>query len=548
MKKFLFILFVFFTLTVQSISMSRADTITFGLVDDHLNLVISASDESKTINFYGEVLGLNRISDIELPEKRKMIRYIAGESELKFIIRNKDSSLKESNFNNEIGIQQLTLFIPIDRKKEIIDKILKNNIKLPKFINSKIGSIDISKTLINDFDGNKIELVFLTDELDNYNFNTSGFQLNVTNAKITGSFLRNILGFKYIKNEENQDIFKIGKTLVNLNEVKGSSKKRVGLPGEIEGYSLVQFVVNDVIASRNQILMNGGKILLVTDGVNANLDSLNNKNGFFISSKHTLNLDDQLFKYGLRINSDLIQDIRSTEIPIITGYSNNRPIQEFFKWPYFPLISGNENIISKNIDAISTNFVSSIDTIKNNIKKTILLSSSDKSRIIQTPTKISLSILENQLPTNTFNKKNIPIAVLLSGSFTSVFKDRITPKDKNINFREFSDSTEIIVISDGDIIRNDISSKGFPLPLGYDKYINYTYDGNKKFILNAIQYLSDNDGLINLRSKSLKIRLLNMDLINNYNSLIMILNIFLPVILFILIILTIQFNIRPKYE
>jgi predicted enzyme related to lactoylglutathione lyase len=260
MKKFLFILFVFFTLTFQSISVSKAGSIPFGLVDDHLNLVISASDESKTINFYGEVLGLNRISDIELPEKRKMIRYIAGESELKFIIRNKDSSLMESNFNNEIGIRQLTLFIPIERKQEIIDKVLKNNIKLPKFINSKIGSIDISKTLINDFDGNIIELVFLSDELDNYNFNTSEFQLNVTDAKITGSFLRSILGFKYIKNKENQDIFKIGKTLVKLNEVNGSSKKRVGLPGEIEGYSLVQFVVNDVIASRNQILMNGGKI------------------------------------------------------------------------------------------------------------------------------------------------------------------------------------------------------------------------------------------------------------------------------------------------
>lgn len=298
----------------------------------------------------------------------------------------------------------------------------------------------------------------------------------------------------------------------------------------------------------DQYLMNGGKILLVTDGVNADLDSLNNKEGFFISSKQNLNLDDQLFKYGLRINSDLIQDLRSTEIPIITGYSNNRPIQEFYKWPYFPLISGNENIISKNIDAISTNFVSSIDTLKNNIKKTILLSSSDKSRIIQTPTKISLSILENPIPSITFNKKNIPIAVLLSGSFTSVFKDRIAPKDKNINFKEFSDSTEIIVISDADIIRNDISNKGIPLPLGYDKYINYTYDGNKKFILNAIQYLSDNDGLINLRSKTLKIRLLNMDLINNYKSLIMILNIFFPVLLFILIILTIQFNIRPKYE
>jgi len=260
MKQFPFITFVFFVIIFQTISASRANSIPFGLVDDHLNLVISASDEAKTINFYGQVLGLKRISDIELPEKRKMIRYIAGESELKFIIRNKDSSIIDSNFSNEIGIRQLTLFIPIDRKKEIIDKILKNNIKSPKFIDSKIGSIHISKTLLNDFDGNLVELVFLSNELNNYNFNTSEFQLNVTDAKITGNFLSNILGFKYIKNEEEQDIFKIGKTLVKLIEVKDSSKKRVGLPGQIEGYSLVQFVVNDVIISRDQILKNGGKI------------------------------------------------------------------------------------------------------------------------------------------------------------------------------------------------------------------------------------------------------------------------------------------------
>ena len=260
MKKFPFIIFVFFALIIQTISVCRANSIPLGLVDNHLNLVISASDDAKTVNFYGEVLGLKRISDIELPENRKMIRYIAGESELKFIIRNKDSSIIDSNFSNEIGIRQLTLFIPIERKEDIIDEILKNSIKLPKFINSKIGSIHISKTVIKDFDGNIVELVFLSDELENYDFNTSEFQLNVTDTKITGIFLNNILGFKYIKNEEGKGIFKIGKTLIKLNEVKDPSKKRVGLPGQIKGYSLVQFVVNDVIDSRNEILKNGGKI------------------------------------------------------------------------------------------------------------------------------------------------------------------------------------------------------------------------------------------------------------------------------------------------
>ena len=136
----------------------------------------------------------------------------------------------------------------------------------PEMVTFDDGSMEV--TIIPDaatadsipFDGNIVELVFLSDELENYNFNTSEFQLNVTDKKITGSFLSNILGFKYIKNEESQDIFKIGKTLIKLNEVKDPSRKRVGLPGQIKGYSLVQFVVNDVIASRNQILKNGGKI------------------------------------------------------------------------------------------------------------------------------------------------------------------------------------------------------------------------------------------------------------------------------------------------
>ena len=176
----------------------------------------------------------------------------------------------------------------------------------------------------------------------------------------------------------------------------------------------------------DQYVMNGGKLLLLIDGAIAALDSLNNKNGYFVSIKNDLNLDDQLFKYGVRVNPNLVQDLRSTEIPIVTGYSNNRPIQELFKWPYYPLVSSNINHpISKNIDGIKCDFISSIDTIKNNIKKTILLESSINSRVVQTPTKVSLGIIENPPPSESFNKSNLPLAVLLSGRFTSVFKNRI---------------------------------------------------------------------------------------------------------------------------
>ena len=299
----------------------------------------------------------------------------------------------------------------------------------------------------------------------------------------------------------------------------------------------------------DQYIMNGGKLLLFIDGAIASIDSLNNKNGYFISNKNDLNLDDQLFKYGLRINSDLIQDLRATEIPVVTGYSNNRPLQELFKWPYYPLVSSKgQHPISKNLDGIKCNFISSIDTLKNNIKKTILLESSINSRITQTPTKVSLGIIENPPPIESYNKRNLPLAVLLTGKFNSVFKNRIVPKNNDIKFKNISDSTSIIVVSDGDIIANEITQNGNAFPLGYDKYINYTFDGNKKFTMNAIQYLTDNNGLLNLRAKSIKLRLLDNDYIKNNKSLIVLLNMILPIFIFIINIFFLNKIFRVKHD
>ena len=328
----------------------------------------------------------------------------------------------------------------------------------------------------------------------------------------------------------------------NIKEFKiDSGKEKVDITQQIEALSkytaiiiakptvpfniLEKFIID-------QYIMNGGKILWLIDGVKADIDSLKESTSF-IALKNDLNLDDQLFKYGVRINANLIEDIRSTQIPIITGYSNNMPQQTFFPWPYYPLLFSDINHpISKGLDAIKCDFVSSIDTIKNTVKKTILLTSSKQSRLNPTPTKISLGIIENPPPIKSFNKSKIPIAVLLEGKFESVFKNRILPK-KTIKFKNSSVSTKMICVADGDIVKNKISKNNI-YPLGYDEFINHTYEGNKKFIMNAIHYLCDDRGLTKLKSKQIKLRMLDKEKISSNKLLIELINIISPLILLLL--------------
>jgi gliding-associated putative ABC transporter substrate-binding component GldG len=284
----------------------------------------------------------------------------------------------------------------------------------------------------------------------------------------------------------------------------------------------------------DQYLMNGGKILWLIDGAKASMDSLQ-QNKSFIATNNDLKLSDQLFKYGIRINANLIEDLRSTEIPIVTGYSNNIPQQSYFPWPYYPLLfSENNHPISKGLDAIKCDFASSIDTIKNNINKTILLHSSKQSRISPTPAKVSLGILENPPPLTSFNKENLPIAVLLEGEFESVFKNRILPKNQKLNFVSQSKKTQMIVVSDGDLIRNSVSNNGDIYPLGYDRFIKYTYPGNKKFIMNSIHFLCDETGLTQLKAKEIKLRLLDKEKIKNNKTFIQLINILLPLLILLI--------------
>jgi len=285
----------------------------------------------------------------------------------------------------------------------------------------------------------------------------------------------------------------------------------------------------------DQYIMQGGKVLWLVDGVNASMDSLQNKSGTFIASKNALNIDDQLLRYGVRINGNLIQDLRSTKIPIITGYSNNKPQQSYFSWPYSALlVSDSKHAISKGLDGIKCEFVSSIDTIKNNIRKTILLHSSKESRLNLAPSKISLGILENPPTSNSYNKEFLPIAILLEGEFESVFKDKLVQKNQQIQFIEKSVNTKMIVISDGDMIANDLTNSGDIYPLGYDKNIKFTYPGNKHFLINAVQYLCGDNGLSHLKVKEHSLRMLDNKKVQKNKFIIQLINIALPILLLLL--------------
>jgi ABC-2 type transport system permease protein len=262
----------------------------------------------------------------------------------------------------------------------------------------------------------------------------------------------------------------------------------------------------------DQHIMYGGKVLWLIDPVFASMDSLMGEN-ITMAIRQETNLDDQLFKYGARINANLIQDLQSTKIPVVAGFSGNQPQYKFFNWYFFPLLNSTQHPISKNLNLTKGEFTSTIDTVgSSEIKKTILLTTSAKTKTVNTPTRISLGILRFDPNPAQFNEPNQSVAVLLEGKFESVFNGRIPDNienSKEIKFKPKSDDNKMIVISDGDIIKNFVNRETKQImPLGYDRYTREFY-GNKDFIMNCINYLCEDSGMMTARNRSFKIRLLD---------------------------------------
>jgi len=261
----------------------------------------------------------------------------------------------------------------------------------------------------------------------------------------------------------------------------------------------------------DQYIMNGGKVLWFVETQIADMDSMGKEYSFMTGSYDT-KLDDMLFRYGVRINSNLIQDAQSNAIPILSSMKNGMPQQKLLPWMFFPVAAPASNHpIVKNIDHVWFQFVNSIDTTLNKqVKKTVLLRSSQYSRTVSAPVKVDLNLARiNPDPSMFKSGGNYIMALLLEGSFSSVFQYRGGTLDPELKFKEHIDNNKMIVISDGDVIRNQRKkSTGEIFPLGYDRYTQQQF-GNKRFILNCIDFLCDDSGIIEVRGKEITLRLLN---------------------------------------
>mgnify|MGYP005988839063 FL=1 len=257
----------------------------------------------------------------------------------------------------------------------------------------------------------------------------------------------------------------------------------------------------------DQFITNGGKTLWMIDNVIADQDSLFN-GGKMLAYPRNLNLTDLLFSYGVRINTTLVKDLYAAKIPVATGMVGNQTQFKNLEWFFHPLAGGNPNHpITKNILPVRFQFTNQIDTLKNNIKKTPLLVSSVLTQKFGTPNFISLQSIADEPIEEDYQSGNQLLAVLLEGNFNSAYRNRIQPFETPLYKANAVGGNKMIVISDGDVGKNQIL-KNEPFDLSRDKWTNEQF-GNKDFLLNAVDYLLDDVGLMKLRNKSLQISILD---------------------------------------
>lgn len=262
----------------------------------------------------------------------------------------------------------------------------------------------------------------------------------------------------------------------------------------------------------DQYLMHGGHVLWVVNALAASTDSFKQDAPMFIALEHPTELDDMLFKYGVRVNFDLVEDAQCNVLPLVAN--NGKP--NMHPWVYFPRINPTgDHPLVKNMNLLLAGFTNTIDTIQNDIHKTILLTTSDNSRSARAPVRVSLSMMGYPINYAMFNKQHLPVAVLLEGQFHSFYENRLAPEYLRVldslkhPFKPKCDSAgSMIVTSIGDVFSNGYSDKDGVLPMGYYKYSDEFF-ANRAFLLNCLEYLTDNTGLLVARSKDVKLRLLD---------------------------------------
>ena len=287
----------------------------------------------------------------------------------------------------------------------------------------------------------------------------------------------------------------------------------------------------------DQYIMQGGKVIWLIDPVQVSLDSLSTGH-LTMAFPRDLNLNDQLFRYGVRLNYELLQDVLCARLRVNTAPPGTPPQFTLHPWYYSPLLVPSDNHpLSRNLNRVFTEFVSSIDTISGNpqVKKEVILSTSPYARTVKSPSTVSLQNIDNPPARELFNQSFISVGVILEGSFTSVFRNRML-EALGIPFSEVipeSRPTKMVVIADGGLITNQVDYSNNPprvQELGFDRVSGQTF-GNKEFLLNAVYYLNDENGIMQLRNRTQKMRLLDKVRLREEKPFWQWLNVLLPLVL-----------------
>jgi ABC-2 type transport system permease protein len=316
------------------------------------------------------------------------------------------------------------------------------------------------------------------------------------------------------------------------------------IPSELSALLIVkptrQFTENEKL-KLDQYVMHGGNIIYMIDNLHAEMDSLR-MDKETLAYDRGLNLEDLFFKYGVRVNQDLVEDMQCATLNFVIGTEGGKPQMQLLPWPYFPLLNGSSTQpISKNLDPVYARFANSVDTVKAaGILKTVLLQTSKNARSISTPAIISFESVKVATDPKIFNRPAIPVAVLLEGKFHSLFANRIssgmTDTLASIYKQPFlpvaQKSAKIIVCASSGIVMNDVTQRG-PVPMGYNKDIDFTF-ANQDFIQNCFDYLADSSGVLETRSKDFTLRLLDPRKVDDNRSMWQFINIVLPLLLVII--------------
>lgn len=287
----------------------------------------------------------------------------------------------------------------------------------------------------------------------------------------------------------------------------------------------------------------GGRILWLIDAVKAEMDSMGPEN-YFMAESRDLNIDDLLFKYGARVNPFLVQDVKSTQIPIVYGSLGGQPQQRLYPWFYYPLVSSqrSDHPIVRKLDPIQFRFANSIDLVSApGVRSQVLLRSSSTSRVVYAPFRVNLTLATEPSKEDMFNKGDQALAVLLEGQFPSLYKTRFLNEfaqraidSLGMRMLDQPRSSRQIVIADGDVIANHVrKTTGEVYPLGFDRFTNQMY-GNKPFVMNAVDYLLDETGLMPVRSKQITLRMLDMKKVKAEKGRWQLLNTVIPILLIVL--------------